>query len=151
MDKGRRRALSSSAALAAAAFFGASGRSFATVEEVQQAIAEFGGGIEATRGALKLTMPEVAENGHSVPLSVMVDSPMTENDYVESIMILAENNPYARIATFHFTPASGVAKVSARMRLAETQNVVAVARLSDGSLLKDTKSIRVVIGGCGHQ
>jgi sulfur-oxidizing protein SoxY len=148
MNLDRRTLLTASAAAAVASFFG-TGRAFATVEDVTKAIEEFTGGAEVSEGALTLTTPEIAENGNSVPVSVLVESPMTEDDYVESVMILAEENPLPDVATFHFTPMSGEAKASTRMRLAKTQNVLAVAKMSNGSLYKASNNVKVTIGGCG--
>ena len=74
---------------------------------------------------------------------------MTDDDYVEAVMIVAEENPNPEVITFHFTPQSGVAYASTRMRLAKTQKVIAVAKTSNGSVFIDTRHIEVVIGGCG--
>lgn len=148
-SQGRRKLLGTGAALAVAAFFGTSNRAYATLEDVEKAIGEFGGGASAGAGKISLTAPEIAENGNSVPISVMVESPMTEDDYVESVLILAEGNPSPDVATFHFTPASGKALGTTRMRLAQTQNVIAVARMSDGTLYQDSREVKVTIGGCG--
>ena len=145
----RRKLLGTGAALAVASFFGSTSRVFATLEDVEKAISEFGGGAAVETGKITLTAPEIAENGNSVPISVVVDSAMTENDYVESVMILAEGNPSPDVATFHFTPASGKALGTTRMRLAQTQNVVAIAKMSDGTLYKDIREVKVTIGGCG--
>jgi len=146
---GRRRLLGTAAAAATAAFFGTSGRVFAAMEDVDKAIADFGGGAEAADGTITLTTPEIAENGNSVPVAFSVESPMTEESHVESVMILAADNPSAGVATFHFTPRSGEAKASTRMRLARTQDVVAVAKMSDGSLHRASANVKVTIGGCG--
>ena len=148
-DASRRRLLGGATALAATAFFGAHGRALATLEDVEAAIAEYTGGAETGEGALTLTTPEIAENGNSVPVSVAVESPMTEDGYVESVMILATENPNPEVVTFRFTPASGAAKAATRMRLAKTQDVVAVAKLSDGSFLRASNNVKVTIGGCG--
>ena len=121
----------------------------AATDDAAGLINEFTGGAEAATGIVQLKTPEIAENGNTVPISVTVDSPMTDDSYVESIMIVAEGNPRPEVATFHFTPASGVAKASTRMRLAKTQNVIAVAKLSDGSYASDTQNVKVTIGGCG--
>lgn len=145
----RRKLLGTGAALAVATFFGATGRAFATLEDVEKAISEFGGGNEVQTGKITLTAPEIAENGNSVPISVVVESPMTEDDYVESVMILAQGNPSPEVATFFFTPASGKALGTTRMRLAQTQDVVVVAKMSDGTLYKDSRNVKVTIGGCG--
>ncbi|KAA5606656.1 thiosulfate oxidation carrier protein SoxY [Roseospira marina] len=96
-----------------------------------------------------LDLPEIAENGNTVPLSFTVDAPMGEDLYVKDVMVMADGNPSPDVAVFHFTPMSGVAAGSTRMRLAGTQNVVAVARLSDGTALMGSKQVKVTIGGCG--
>lgn len=146
----RRKLLGTSAGLAVAACFGNVGRAFAAVEDAEQAIAGFSdGGTVEEGGPLSLNTPEIAENGNSVPVAFSVDSPMTEDDYVESVMILATDNPSPEVATFHFTPASGKASASTRMRLAKTQDVVAVARTSTGKLYRVGNNVKVTIGGCG--
>ena len=145
----RRKLLGTGSAIAVATFFGATGRAFATIEDVENAISEFGGGATAEEGVISLTIPEIAENGNSVPISVSVESPMTDDDYVQSVMILAVDNPTLKVATFHFTPASGRAEVSTRMRLARTQDVIALAKMSNGTLYKDARNVKVTIGGCG--
>lgn len=150
MNISRRTLLCSSAAAAATAFFGLAGRAVASVEDVEKLITEFaGGGTIESGGALQLKTPEIAENGNSVPVSFSVDSPMSEEDYVESVMIMASDNPSPDVATFHFTPDSGIAKASTRMRLARTQDVFAVARTSTGKLFKVSNNVKVTIGGCG--
>jgi len=148
MNLTRRTFLTGSAATAVAAFFG-SQHALATVEDLNAAIAEFTGGAEPGEGPLTLTTPEIAENGNSVPVSVLVESPMTDDDHVQSVMILAEDNPLPNVATFHFSSMSGEAKASTRMRLAKTQNVVAVAKMSNGDIYKATNNVKVTIGGCG--
>lgn len=99
-------------------------------------------------GKVTLELPEVAENGNFVPLTVTVDSPMTEADYVKTIHILSTSNPVARIASFHLTPANGVAKVQSRIRLAKSQDVLALAHLSNGLVMVGTLMVKVTIGGC---
>ena len=146
---GRRRALGAGAAAAAALFLGTAGRALATVEELEAAIEAFGGGTAPDGDGLTLSIPEVAENGHSVPVSIAVESPMTERDHVRAIVLLAPGNPNVEVAAFGFTPMSGEARVTTRMRLARTQEVVALARLADGRLLRASTEVRVVIGGCG--
>ena len=102
-----------------------------------------------TEGRITLDLPEIAENGNTVPVSVAVDSPMTDADYVKAVHLFAEKNPAADVASIYFTPSSGVAKASLRMRLGGTQDVVAVAEMSDGSLYSAKKLVKVTIGGCG--
>jgi len=146
----RRRLLSTSASVALLGFFG--GRlpdAFASTEEMDKLIGEFTGGATPSEGPITLTTPEIAENGNSVPVSVAVESPMTEESYVESVLILAESNPLPGVAKIHFTPASGVAQASTRMRLAKTQNVIALAKLNDGTVYTTSNNVKVTIGGCG--
>jgi len=112
-------------------------------------INKFTGGKQPTQGKVKLDLPEIAENGNAVPMTVSVESPMTADNYVTDVLVVADGNPRGGVATFHFTPDSGVAEANLRIRLAETQNVIAVAKMSDGSLFTDQKQVKVTIGGCG--
>lgn len=150
MNISRRHLLGTSAGLVVAGFLGTVPRAFATVEAVEKAMADFSGGKSPSdSSALTLTAPEIAENGNSVPISVAVDSPMTADAYVESVIIMAEGNPNPEVITFNFTPASGVAAASTRIRLAKTQNVIAMAKMSDGTILSAKSEVKVTIGGCG--
>ena len=108
-----------------------------------------GGGAAPQAGRITLTAPEIAENGNTVPISVSVESPMTADDHVASVIILAEGNPNPDVATMHFTAMSGEASATTRMRLAKTQNVIAVAKMSNGDVYMDKKEVKVTIGGCG--
>jgi sulfur-oxidizing protein SoxY len=114
-----------------------------------KSLMEFTGGKTPEMGKITLNAPEIAENGNTVPISVSVDSEMTESSYVESVTLLADGNPNPAVATFHFSPMSGEATATTRMRLAKTQNVVAIAKMSDGSVFMDKKQVKVTIGGCG--
>ena len=146
----RRKALRAAVQLAVASVFGGRiGRVSADAEETQAAIDVFTDGVVSARGAVTLTLPEIAENGNTVSMSVSVESPMTEDAYVESVTVLAEDNPNPEVVTFHFSPSSGVARASTRMRLAKTQKVIAVARMNDGSVYTDSRIVKVTIGGCG--
>jgi sulfur-oxidizing protein SoxY len=109
-------------------------------------INEFTGGRTPVEGRMKLALPELAENGNTVPLSVAVDAPV--GAHVEEIVVFAPANPNARVIRFRFSPAS-LPEASTRVRLAETQDVIAVARLSDGTFLSASRQIKVTIGGCG--
>lgn len=150
MNLSRRKMLATTAGMSLVGVFGTRAPiAHATAEQLQEAVTEFAAGATPVEGTVSLTAPEIAENGNTVPISVSVESAMTEDSYVESIIILAESNPNPGVATFHFTPASGVAQASTRMRLAKTQNVVALAKMNDGSVFSDTKNIKVTIGGCG--
>lgn len=111
-------------------------------------VAEFLGGANAHDDGISLDMPEIAENGNTVPLTVMVDGDPAQV-HAESVMILADGNPRPEVATFHFTAMSGSMEASTRMRLAKTQNVIAVAKMSDGTYRKTETLVKVTIGGCG--
>ncbi len=125
------------------------GTAFAAAEDVARMMADFSGGKEPQAGKITLTAPEIAENGNTVPISVDVDSAMDGDDMVAAVMILADGNPRPEVATFHFTAMSGSAAATTRMRLARTQNVIALARMADGSVYIDKKEVKVTIGGCG--
>ncbi|WP_420413617.1 thiosulfate oxidation carrier protein SoxY [Roseibium sp.] len=133
-----------------AAFLALSPRlTFAATSDTEAAIKAFTGGATPTAGTVSLDTPEIAENGNTVPVGVSVDSPMTSDNYVASVLILADGNPNPAVATFHFSAMSGAAEAKTRIRLAKTQNVIAVAKMSDGSTFMDTKEVKVTIGGCG--
>ncbi len=107
------------------------------------------GDAKPVEGKIALDMPEIAENGNTVPFSVSVESPMTEAEYVKTVHVLSTGNPQPAVATFHFTPASGKAAVASRMRLAKTQDVISLAELSDGTFAMVRRNVKVTIGGCG--
>ena len=136
-------------AAAAAASSAAPGPAFAAKNDADELIKKFTGGKTAAEGRVRLDLPEIAENGNTVPMTVSVESPMTEQSYVSDVLIVAEGNPRVGIATFHFSPASGVAEVNTRIRLAETQNVIAIAKMNNGTVFKTSKQVKVTIGGCG--
>jgi len=104
---------------------------------------------KAKEGRITLRLPEIAENGNTVPIALAVESPMTAQDYVKKVTVLADGNPNPRVAELHFGPNSGKADVQLRIRLAQTQNIVAVAEMSNGSLWTASKEIKVTIGGRG--
>ena len=115
----------------------------------QDLIKAFTGGKQATEGKVKLDLPEIAENGNTVPMTVSVESPMTDASHVTDILIVADQNPRAGVVHFRLSPLSGVAEANTRIRLAETQNVIAVAKMNDGSYFMASKPVKVTIGGCG--
>lgn len=121
----------------------------ATPAEADALIAKLVGHTKPTAGRIKLQLPQIAENGNSVEFSVSVDSPMTEKDYVKSIHVIADQNPFPEVATFFLSPANGKAAVTMRMRLAKTQKVRAIALMSDGSVCEAQQEVKVTIGGCG--
>lgn len=121
----------------------------ATEEAVAAELDKLYGGKAMAEGRIKLDLPEIAENGLVVPINIAVDSPMSETDYVKAVHVFADGNPLPQVVTYHFTPACGEAAASTRMRLAQTQNVVAVAEMADGSLYTAKAQVKVTIGGCG--
>jgi len=108
----------------------------------EDAIAAFTGGAEVGEGDIKLTAPEIAENGNTVPIEVSSGS-------ATEIMVLALGNPTPPVATFKFGPLAASRSASTRIRLAGTQDVVAIAKLEDGSFVKASTTVKVTIGGCG--
>ncbi|MGR8918573.1 MAG: thiosulfate oxidation carrier protein SoxY [Gammaproteobacteria bacterium] len=118
-------------------------------EATRKLIAALLGERTAESGGIKLTTPAIAENGNTVPISVEVESPFTAEDYVKAVHIFAEENPTPEVVTFRYTPKSGRAQNSTRIRLARTGRVVAIAELSDGRVLETANEVKVTIGGCG--
>ncbi|MGI9489609.1 MAG: thiosulfate oxidation carrier protein SoxY [Geminicoccaceae bacterium] len=121
----------------------------AALPETEAAIKAILGDRTAEEGRISLDLPEIAENGNTVPLTVEVESPMTEDDYVKTVHIFAEGNPLPDVAKVSFTPRSGEAVASTRIRLAKTQKIHAIAEMSDGSLFSAVREVKVTIGGCG--
>jgi sulfur-oxidizing protein SoxY len=106
--------------------------------------------VESAR--VRVRLPERYDYGNTVPVACEVDSPMTEADHVRRVDVFAEGNPFPEVATFHFTPDSGRASASTRIRLNEgEQEVVAVAELSDGSAWVGRRSVRVSVSGCSAE
>ena len=117
---------------------------------IQTAIDAITGGKKATKSSkIKLKVPEIAENGAVVPVTVNVDSPMTDSDYVKAIHILASKNFNARSIDVYLTPANGKAMFSTRIKLGGTQDVIALVELSNGEFITMSQSVKVTIGGCG--
>ena len=115
------------------------------------AIRELIGEAPLERGRVKLELPSIVENGNAVPLTVSVESPMTEADHVEAIHIFNQKNPQPYVAAFHLGPRAGNARVSTRIRLADSQRVMAIARLSDGSFWSDIADVIVTLAACTEQ
>jgi sulfur-oxidizing protein SoxY len=108
----------------------------------EDAVAAFTGGADVAEGGVNLTAPEIAENGNTVPISV-------EATGATAIMLLATGNPTPGVATFNFGELAGSQSASTRIRLAGTQDVVAIAKMADGSFAKASSTVKVTIGGCG--
>lgn len=114
-------------------------RAMALSDEV---IAEFTGGAAVSEGGVTLTAPEIAENGNTVPMGI--DAPGAA-----AVMLVATGNPTPRAVTFNFGPMAGSQSASTRIRLAGTQDVIAIARMPDGSFIQAMQTVKVTIGGCG--
>ena len=108
----------------------------------EEQIAAFTGGAEIGEGGITLTAPEIAENGNTVPIEVSAPG-------ATEIMVLALGNPTPPVATFKFGPLAASQDASTRIRLAGTQDVVAIAKMADGSFAKASSTVKVTIGGCG--
>jgi sulfur-oxidizing protein SoxY len=145
----RREALALGAMSATAVLAAVHGSVQAAPADAAAEIAKFTGGKTPEIGRITIELPEIAENGNAVPLSVIVDSPMTADNHVTDILVVAEGNPSPGIAAFRFTPMSGRAEVATRIRLAGSQSVVVVAKTSSGALLAAQRQVKVTIGGCG--
>ncbi|SOC00419.1 thiosulfate-binding protein SoxY [Rhodobacter sp. JA431] len=111
----------------------------ATVEELT---AGFAGGTTPGTGGITLTAPEIAENGNTVPIEVSAPGAV-------AIMLIAPGNPEPSVATFTFGPAAGSQRAATRIRLAKTQDVLALAKMADGSVVQAQSTVKVTIGGCG--
>jgi sulfur-oxidizing protein SoxY len=144
----RRRILLAAAGVGLAAFAPGAG---ATEAEMAEAIRDLIGEAPLAPGKVKLELPSIVENGNTVPLAVSVESPMTEADHVESIHIFNQKNPQPYVAAFHLGPRAGKARVATRIRLADSQRLVAIARLSDGSFWSDSADVIVTLAACTEQ
>jgi sulfur-oxidizing protein SoxY len=124
------------------------GAAFAQGDGLDPRAAAVAKGAPVRKGKVKLTLPQLADNGNSVPIRIAVDSPMTASDYVKSIHLYSERNPVSNMANFYLGPRSGKAEIESRVRLAGSQKVTAVAALSDGSFWYDAASIVVTLSAC---
>ena len=122
----------------------------ATPAAMEEAIRALVGEATIERGKVKLELPPIVENGNTVPLTVTVDSPISGADHITAIHIFNEKNPQPYVAAFHLGPRSGKAVVSTRIRLADSQQVVAIARLSDGSFWSDGADVIVTLAACAE-
>lgn len=120
----------------------------ATVAELEAAIAAFAAGVPVKTGRVQLEVAPLVENGNTVPITVRVQSPMTEAEHVSAIAIFNESNPQRDVAVFELGPRTGRATVSTRIRLATSQQLVAVAKLSDGSCWQHGVDVLVTLAAC---
>ena len=120
----------------------------ATPEMMKDAVRSVIGEAPVTKGKVKLDLPPLVENGNSVPCTVTVESPMTAADYVKAIHIFNEKNPQPNVISVKLGPRAGQAKFSTRIRLADTQNITAIAEMSDGTCWSDDIDVIVTLAAC---
>ena len=120
----------------------------ATPQAMQEAIRKIVGEAALQHGKVTLDVPPLVENGNAVPLTVSIDSPMTEADHVKAVHIFNEKNPQPHVISVTLGPRAGRASVSTRIKLADSQQVVALAELSDGSFWSESADIIVTIAAC---
>ena len=121
---------------------------FAKKEDADEAIQKITGNAKIQEGRVTLTIPPLIENGNLVVLKVSVDSPMTANDYVKAIHVIAEGNPLPNIFTAYLTPRSGTANITTRVRLADSQRVWAIVQMSNGSFWQGSAETLVTLSAC---
>jgi len=146
----RRSVLQTAGALAGAGTFARISLrpALATPEMMQDAVRAAIGEAQVQKGKVKLDLPPLVENGNSVPCTVTVDSPMTANDHVKAIHIFNEKNPQPNVISVKLGPRAGKASFSTRIRLADTQNITAIAEMSDGSCWSDEVFVIVTLAAC---
>ena len=145
----RRKALGLGAGAALVLTVGDIRSVLATPAETDAEIAKFTGGKALDKGKISIDLPEIAENGNTVPLSIAIDHPMTAQNYISDILVVADGNPRPGVASFHLSPLSGKATAATRIRLQSTQNIIVVAKTNGGQFFTDRKQVKVTIGGCG--
>lgn len=118
------------------------------LNNMPQVVARVVGTATVNQGKVKISLPPLVENGHLVPLTVSVDSPMTETDHVKAIHVFTDKNPLPELISFYPGPRSGRAMFSTRVRLADSENVVAIAQLSDGSYWRESVYVVVTSAAC---
>ncbi|QOZ38266.1 SoxY-related AACIE arm protein [Bradyrhizobium sp. CCBAU 53421] len=123
----------------------------ATPAMLQTAIRNVVGEANVRTGKVKLDIPPLVENGNTVPMTVSVASPMTADEYVKSIHVFNEKNPQPNIGNFYLGPRAGRAQVSTRIRLADSQKVTAIARLSDDTFWSATADVVVTLAACTEE
>lgn len=121
---------------------------FERTPHFEEAFQKFRAGATPVEGLITVDLPEIAENGNFVPITIVTESPMTDADHVRAIHILSSGNPVASVATFRLSPLNGTARVQSRMRLARSQDVIVLAEMSTGVLAIATMTVKVTIGGC---
>jgi sulfur-oxidizing protein SoxY len=146
--KTRRCFLIESAALAGVALVIRAKPVSATPASMRAAIRNMVGEAPLNKGKVKIDVPALIENGNAVPLTVSCESPMTADDHVKAIHLFTEKNPQPNVIGIHLGPRAGRASVSTRIRLADSQKVIAVAQMSDGSFWSDEVEVVVTLAAC---
>lgn len=115
---------------------------------MRAAVKAVAGDAALQQGRIKIELPPLVENGNAVPLGIAVESPMTDKDHVKAIHVFTEKNPQPNVVSFQLGPRAGTANIQTRIRLADTQLVVAVAEMSDGSFWRDEVEVVVTLAAC---
>ena len=123
----------------------------ATPAMLTSAIRAIAGEAVVRTGKVRLDVPPLVENGNTVPMTVSVANPMTADNYVKSIHVFNEKNPQPNVGNFYFGPHAGRAQISTRIRLADSQKIVAIARLSDDSFWSATVDVVVTLAACTEE
>jgi sulfur-oxidizing protein SoxY len=148
MDQSRRELLKGAGAFAGGLLLVSVRAADATPASMQATIRNALGDVEIGKGRVSLEIPSLVENGNTVPMTVAVDSPMTATDYVKSIYVFNEKNPQPNVIGIHLGPRAGKASISTRIRLADSQRVVAIAQMSDGSVWSNEVNVIVTLAAC---
>jgi sulfur-oxidizing protein SoxY len=148
MDQNRRELLKGAGAFAGGILLLAVRTAEATPASMQAAIKNLVGNADVGKGKITLEIPPLVENGNTVPLTITVESPMTATDYVKAIHVFNEKNPQPNVIGIHLGPRAGKAKIATRIRLADSQKVVAIAQMSDGSYWTESIDVIVTLAAC---
>ncbi len=123
--------------------------SFGKTDLLKKRIDDIIKGANASESNIVLDVPEIAENGNQVKVNFEIDSPMSKENYIKQVYILADGNPAPDVAKFSFTPEMGACSATTRMRLSKTQNVYLIAESNTGKFSMTRSKVKVTIGGCG--
>jgi len=148
MDQNRRELLTGAGALAGGLLLVSMRSADATPASMRAAIRNVLGDVEIGKGKVSLDIASLVENGNAVPMTVAVESPMTASNYVKAIHVFNEKNPQPNVISVHLGPRAGKASISTRIRLADSQRVVAIAQMSDGSVWSDEVNVIVTLAAC---
>jgi sulfur-oxidizing protein SoxY len=136
------------AGIAALGVLPARAQNFQPAQDITPILRSLTGGAAVEPGGIEVTLPQIAENGNSVPMRIRVASPMSAEDHVAAIYILAERNPRPLVATFHLGPAAGKAEISTRVRLAGTQDVTVLAEFAGRRFRMSKTQVLVTSAAC---